>query len=91
MCHGQEGVWLAKRFFFDLTDGHSTIRDEDGVLAADFDEAITQARAVLDEMRADDEFLDGDEEWALVIRDAAGEVLMTLLVVPRDPEVALAS
>jgi hypothetical protein len=76
-------VRLAERFFFDLTDGQSTIPDEGGVLAADVDEAIAQAEAVLGEMRADDELSDDDGAWAMIIRDAAGHLLMTLPIVPR--------
>jgi hypothetical protein len=76
-------VRLAERFFFDLTNGQSTIPDEGGVLATDVDEAIAQAEAVLGDMRADDELSDDDGAWAMIIRDAAGRLLMTLPIVPR--------
>lgn len=66
---------MAQRFYFDLTDGTSTIRDAEGAQADSLDEAITDAQAVLDEARNTK-----IGEWILIIRDAAGETLMTLPV-----------
>lgn len=73
---------MAERFFFDLTDGVHIIPDETGVLAADLNEAITQAVAVLQEISAAEDLRDVDEAWALIIRDAGGKALITLPVVP---------
>ena len=82
---------MAEHFFFDLTDGSSMISDEDGVIAVDLDEAVTQAGAVLEEMRRSGEFSNSDEAWMLIIRDEVGRTRVTLPVVPRDPTAALAS
>jgi hypothetical protein len=73
---------LAERFFFDLTDGPSTIHDEDGALATDLDEAIMQAEEVLTELRATGELSDAHYEWMMIIRGAGGGALMRLPVVP---------
>lgn len=66
---------MGQRFYFDLTDGKSTIRDTKGAQAADLDEAIRDAQSVLDDEREASE-----GEWTLIIRDAAGEALVTLPV-----------
>lgn len=82
---------LAQRFHLDLTDGQTTILDEDGVLAPNLDAAIRQAEQVLAEMYHLKELSSIDLAWTLVIRDAAGNEVTSLPVVPRDPAVALAS
>ncbi|MGQ7695774.1 DUF6894 family protein, partial [Streptococcus suis] len=38
------------RFYFDVESGRETIRDRDGVEAADLAEALTEARSVIREM-----------------------------------------
>ncbi|GJD48579.1 hypothetical protein OPKNFCMD_1301 [Methylobacterium crusticola] len=68
------------RFHFDLFDGHTIIRDEDGVDAPDLGEALEQARRVIAEMRAGDELVGLDGDWQLVVRSGAGTVLATLPV-----------
>lgn len=82
---------MVQRFFFDLTDGLTTIRDVDGVLVETLTDAIRQAKEVLQEMRYNAELSIGDEAWAVIIRDAVGAQVMVLSVIPRDPDVALAS
>lgn len=76
---------MFQRFFFDLTNGPSSIRDEAGIWAADLDTAVKEARIVIEEMRDNEELTEAEEGWLLVIRDAEGEAVMTLPVVPRDP------
>jgi hypothetical protein len=73
---------LPSRFYFDLTNGQSNIRDAESVRLTDLAEAIREARSVLEEMRRSDELSEDEEGWFLIIRDAAGEALMTLPVVP---------
>ena len=82
---------MAERFFFDLTDGLNKIPDEVGVLAADLDEAVEQAQAVLAEMRVNDELADIVGAWMLTIRDAGGDTLVTLPVVPPSSAAATTS
>ncbi|HEX8416799.1 MAG TPA: hypothetical protein VF641_04265 [Methylobacterium sp.] len=74
---------MTQRFYFDLTDGESTLRDDEGVLAPDLDEAIAAARAVLAEMRDSGDLADGEDDWLLVIRDEGCRTLTQLPVVSR--------
>lgn len=76
---------MSQRFYLDLTNGPSTIRDEKGIWTSDLNAAIVSARDLIEEMRDSDELSEGEEGWLLVIRDPAGEALMTLPVVPRTP------
>lgn len=66
---------VAKRFYFDLTDGQITLRDETGVEAASLNEAQEQAWAAIDEMRDNGELDDLGRGWQLVIRDERGTVV----------------
>jgi hypothetical protein len=85
IMHSLREVGLPQHFFFDLTNGPSTIRDEKGVWVSDLAGAIDDAQAVIEEMRDSDE-LSGDEEgWLLIIRNKAGDALMTLPIIPRVP------
>lgn len=75
---------MAQRFHFDLLNGSSSVRDHEGIEARDLDQAVEEARAVLEEIRGSDEPSDDEEGWVLIIRDAAGEALMTMpLIQPR--------
>lgn len=59
--------------------------------AHDLDQAIEEARVVIEEMRGSGELSEDEEGWALVIKDAARETLTTLPVVPRIPTLVMAS
>lgn len=72
---------MPSRFHFDLTNGSSTLRDEEGVFAKDLSHATKEALIVLEELRASDVLLPEDKGWKLVIRDAEGAVLRTFTVV----------
>lgn len=72
---------LAQRFYFDLTNGSTILRDEEGVPASSLDQAIQEARFVLDEMRRSEELSEQQDGWTLIIRDADGNELATLPVV----------
>ena len=82
---------MISRFYFDLTNGTDTLRDDDGVEANDLDDAIRQTRTVLDEIRDDKTVSILDGGWQLLIRDESGATLMSLAVTetppitPRDP------
>jgi hypothetical protein len=66
---------MAPRFFFDVSTGVETIRDEIGAEAKDLDEALTEALDVL--LDAADEMAEADpgRPWALLVRDEAGVVV----------------
>ncbi|WP_043751894.1 DUF6894 family protein [Methylobacterium nodulans] len=69
---------MAQRFYFDLTDGLTTIRDDEGVEADDLTDALKQAEAALEEMSANGELADFDPGWRLVIRTGTETVLVTI-------------
>ena len=75
----EPGSGALKRYHFDLENGAELIKDREGVAASGLEEAVTQARAVIAEMRdADDLAQPG--AWTLAIRDADGAVLTRLTV-----------
>jgi hypothetical protein len=69
---------LTQRFYFDLTNGPATIRDDEGVEASDLHEAMEEAKAVLNEMRDSADQSRRHESWTLVIRAEGGIPLTTL-------------
>jgi hypothetical protein len=66
---------LLPRFFFDMSNGVETISDGEGVEAADLDEALTEARCVIDEMADEVAEADPDQPWTLIVRDEAGSIV----------------
>ena len=82
---------MSERFYFDLTNGLSTISDEVGVWAIDLDDAIHQAGEALAEMQEDNELANDADHWMMIIRNASGKTVRVLPVIPRDPAAALAS
>ncbi|WP_132253352.1 DUF6894 family protein [Methylobacterium segetis] len=71
---------MVRRFYFDLTDGRTTLFDTEGVLAADLNEAIVEALEGLREMRASGEIDEMGDNWKLVIRDENGSTRRTFSV-----------
>ncbi|MGU3539138.1 DUF6894 family protein [Methylobacterium sp. A54F] len=71
---------MAQRFYFDVVSGGNVIRDPDGVLAADLDEATHQAQAVLREMRAAGELTGVLGPWELVIRGEDGILVRRIAI-----------
>lgn len=65
-----------RRLYFDLTDGRTLLRDEEGVEVTDLDHALAEAGAVLRELHG------YEVGWSLVIRDEAGTVFAQLPVHP---------
>jgi microcompartment protein CcmK/EutM len=82
---------LAERFYFDLTDGVTTISDETGVMALDLSDALLQAKALMVEMdELEDHEVDA-HKWMIVVRDSAGATITTIPLVPRDSAALKAS
>lgn len=71
---------MTSRFYFDLTNGLDTFRDDDGVEANDLDDATRQTQTVLDEIRDDGNASAFEEGWHLIIRDESGATLKALPV-----------
>ena len=77
---------MLQRFYFDLKEGFSFIRDSEGVEAPSLDQAAEEARLVIKEMLGNEELSADDAGWLLIIRDAAGETLLTMPIVePGQP------
>lgn len=69
---------MAQRFYFDITNGSVTIRDEKGVDAKDIHHAAVEAQVALEEMRDNMEPSSTREGWQMTIRGEAGLTLKTL-------------
>lgn len=66
---------MSERFYFDIENGEEKIRDEEGVEAGSFEEAMEEARNVIREM-ADELNCDGSgQPWTLVVRDSDGSLI----------------
>lgn len=66
------------RFYFDVESGRETVRDLEGVEAADLAEALAEARSVIREMADAVCADDPGTAWTLVVRDATGAVVARL-------------
>lgn len=73
---------MPTRLFFDVSNGETTIRDEDGVEALDLDEALIEARDVIAEMADGMTDVDPSRSWTLIVRDEAGSVVGCLSIKP---------
>lgn len=62
-------------FHFDLENNHEVIEDEDGVEADGLEQAVVEALAGINEMRAAGELDAMGAGWTLVVRNADGTVL----------------
>ena len=69
------------RYFFNLTDGETMIRDEEGVAASSLQAAVVSALEAVEELRAQD-FSIADEwrGWRLEIVDASGRAVQMILL-----------
>jgi hypothetical protein len=70
---------ISARQFFDLTDGESMIRDEEGIMASSLQAATVSALETVEELRALDP-LHADEwqGWWPEIVDASGQAVQTI-------------
>lgn len=63
---------MAARFYFEITNVEETIRDLEGVEAADLEEALFEARSVIAEMAEEITAGHWGPPWTLLVRDEAG-------------------
>jgi hypothetical protein len=70
---------LSSRYYFNLTDGETMIRDEEGVEASSIQVAVLSAMEAVEELRGQ-EPLDSDEwqGWRLEIVDVSGQAVQTI-------------
>jgi hypothetical protein len=72
------GLLAPARYYFNLTDGDTMIRDEEGITASSLQAAVVSAMEAVEELRAQDP-LNSDEwqGWRLEIVDASGQAVQT--------------
>ncbi len=67
------------RYYFNLTDGETVIRDEEGVEASSLQAAVISAIEAVEELRAQDlSHSDEWQGWRLEIVDAAGRAVQSI-------------
>src|SRR4051812_36313555 len=68
------GLSVPVRYYFNLTDGETMLRDEEGILASSVQAAAVSALEAVEELRAQDlSHSDGWQGWRLEIVDASGQ------------------
>ena len=70
---------LSSRYYFNLTNGETMIRDEEGVEASSIQAAVLSAMEAVEELRGQ-EPLDPDEwqGWRMEIVDVSGQAVQTI-------------
>lgn len=81
---------MRHRFYFDLKNGSSFIRDHDGVEANGLEQAMVECQAVIQDFLESGDLSDDEAGWSLIVRDAAGEALATMLLVQPSAMVSAA-
>ena len=67
------------RYYFNLTDGETMIRDEDGIEAASIQAAVVSAMDAVEELRAQDPSNSDEwQGWRLEVVDASGQAVQTI-------------
>jgi hypothetical protein len=67
------------RYYFNLTNGDSMIRDEEGITASSLQAAVVSAMEAVEELRAQDPSNSDEwQGWRLEIVDASGKALQSI-------------
>jgi hypothetical protein len=70
---------VTARYFFNLTDGETIIRDEEGIEASRLQASVVSALEPVEELRAHDSSnLDEWQGWQLEIVDASGRAVQMI-------------
>lgn len=73
------GLSVRMRYYFNLTDGETMIRDEEGIEAASIQAAMISAIEAAEELRAQDPSNSDEwQGWRLEIVDASGQAVQTI-------------
>ncbi|MBP1180958.1 DUF6894 family protein [Methylobacterium sp. PvR107] len=70
---------MLQRFYFDVDNGREIVRDDEGVEAEDFEQALADARSVISEMAAELAVANLSGPCSIIVRDETG---LTLAQVP---------
>ena len=60
------------RFYFDVDNGRETVRDDEGVVADDLEQALADARSVISEMADELGATSLERLWTRAVRDETG-------------------
>jgi hypothetical protein len=73
------GPPVSARYYFNLTNGDSMIRDEDGITASSLQAAVVSAMEAVEELRAHDPSNSDEwQGWRLEIVDASGQAVQSI-------------
>jgi hypothetical protein len=73
------GLSMSARYYFNLTNGDSMIRDEEGIVASSLQAAAVSAMEAVEELRAQDPSNSDEwQGWRLEIVDASGQAVQTI-------------
>jgi hypothetical protein len=72
-------ISVPSRYYFNLTDGDTMIRDEEGIEASSIQAAVISAMEAVEELRAQDPSNSDEwQGWRLEIVDASGHAVQTI-------------
>jgi hypothetical protein len=73
------GLSVSARYYFNLTNGETMIRDEEGIAASSLQAAVISAMEAVEELRAQDPSNSDEwQGWRLEIVDASGQAVQTI-------------
>ena len=83
---------MLRRFHFDVDNGREIVRDDEGVEAEDFEQALADARGVISEMAAELEVANLNGPCSIIVRDESGLTVAHLPLglfstTPRGPKI----
>ncbi|WP_244627746.1 DUF6894 family protein [Microvirga tunisiensis] len=74
-----QGLSGAARYYFNLTNGETMIRDEEGIVASSIRAAVVSAMEAVEELRAHDPSNSDEwQGWRLEIVDASGQAIQAI-------------
>jgi hypothetical protein len=74
-----QGLSVAARYYFNLTNGENMIRDEEGIEASSIQAAVVSAMEAVEELRAHDPSNSDEwQGWRLEVVDASGQVVQAI-------------
>ena len=74
-----QGLSATARYYFNLTNGETMIRDEEGIVASSVQAAVVSAMEAVEELRTHDPSNSDEwQGWRLEIVDASGQAVQTI-------------
>lgn len=82
---------MVQRYYLDLTDGRTIIRDAVGVEADGPTELAEEASHALAELRHEGDLAGVEATWRMLVRDAHGRLVRVLPIAPGPDDAGSAS